>query len=117
MKGITKMKVYEIAKNMGLKVYTAESAAHNREVDGCYIGDLLSLAMAKAEQNNVWITIQTNVNIVAVAGLTDVSCIIIADGFVPDKMAIEKAEEQEIIILGGDSSAYDTAVQLAELGI
>lgn len=111
------MKVSEVAKELGLEIYTAKDAASKIDVKGCYIGDLLSLAMSKVEVNNVWITIQTNVNTVAIAALTDASCIILVDGFSPDENTVQKANEQGVVILGGEISAYDAAVKLSELGI
>jgi serine kinase of HPr protein (carbohydrate metabolism regulator) len=111
------MTVKEIIKDLELTVYTAEETAENRIVNGCYIGDLLSLAMARVDYNNVWVTIQTNINIVAVASLADAACIIIADGFVPDKNTIEKAKEQDIIILSSALTAYEVAAKLSALGI
>ncbi len=110
------MNVKNIADNLNLKFYSGQELA-DKTAKGCYIGDLLSLAMSKVQENYVWITIQTNVNIVAVASLADASCIILADGCVPDEKTVERAKEQDIIILGGEISAYDAAVKLAELGI
>ena len=110
------MTVSEIAKNMNLTYYAGEGLAE-KSAKGCYIGDLLSLAMSKVQMNYVWITIQTNVNIVAVASLADAACIILADGCIPDEKTVERAKEQEIIILGSEMSAYELAVRLSELGI
>ncbi|MBR5155624.1 MAG: AraC family transcriptional regulator [Clostridia bacterium] len=111
------MTVSELATRLDLKVYTGEQSTRERCVSGCYIGDLLSLAMSKVQMDSAWITIQTNMNIVAVSSLADGACIIIADGFVPDDSTLEKAKEQEVIILGSELSAYDIAKKLAELGI
>lgn len=111
------MTVSKIAEAVGAKVYTSAEKANTREVKGCYIGDLLSLVMSRAECDNIWITIQTNVNIVAVATLTDVSCIFIAEGFEPDENTVKRAEEQGVMIIGGEVSAYQAAAKLVELGI
>lgn len=111
------MTVKEVANELNLKFYTCEDVAYSKEVHGCYIGDLLSFAMSKLDMNNAWITIQTNVNIVAVATLSEAACVIITDGCVPDKLAIDKANEQELIILGGDLTAYEAAKKLAQMGI
>ena len=111
------MTVLELASKLNLKIFTGGEIAGTREVKGCYIGDLLSLAMSKVQADNVWITIQTNMNIVAVNSLADGACVIIADGFAPDDMAIQKAEIQDVILLGSELSAYEIAVKLAELGI
>lgn len=110
------MKVKELVKRLGLSVYTGIDAA-DRDVGGCYIGDLLSLAMASVRTNDVWITIQTSVNVAAVAALTDVACVILADSCRLDETARERAEEQGIIILGSEKSAYELAKCLAELEI
>lgn len=110
------MKVKEMAEKINLSLYTDE-AFENREVSGCYIGDLLSLAMSSVCANDVWITIQTNVNVAAVAALTEAACVIIADGCRPDGAALERANEQGITILGSEKSAYELAKCLAELGI
>ncbi len=110
------MTVREIADGLNLKFYTGESM-ENKNAKGCYIGDLLSLAMSKVQFENVWITIQTNVNVVAVASLADAACIILADGCVPDEKTVERAQEQGIVILGGEISAFDAAVRLSEMGI
>ena len=110
------MTVNEIAKKLNLNFYAGEELAE-KLAKGCYIGDLLSLAMSKVTAENVWITIQTNVNVVAVASLAEASCVIVADGCIPDEKTIEKAKEQDVILLGGEISAFDAAVRLSEMGI
>jgi len=92
------MTVREIAEKLDLTFYTGEDG-RERTAKGCYIGDLLSLAMSKVEADNVWITIQTNVNIVAVASLAEAACILIVDGCVPDEKTVERAKEQDIIVV------------------
>ena len=46
---------------------------------GAYTGDLLSYVMSRAKSGDAWVTIMSNVNVIAVAGLTDVSCVILAN--------------------------------------
>lgn len=78
-----------------------------REISDCYVGDLLSHVMAKAKADNLWITVQTNVNILAVATLTDVACIVLPEGIMPDKEIIDKANEQDINILSSKATATE----------
>ncbi len=110
------MKVSDLVNKLELKVFSGEELLE-REVSGCYIGDLLSLAMSKVQSANVWVTIQTNINIVAVASLADAGCIIIADGFEPEENTLQKAKIQDAVILGCSLSAYDIVKGLAEMGI
>ncbi len=111
------MNVKQLAEELELKLYSGEDGAEEKEIQGCFIGDLLSLAMSRVQEGDAWITIQTNVNIVAVASLTDCACIIVADGFLPEESAIAKAKEQDVIILGSTLSVYEIVKKLVESGI
>ena len=88
-----------------------------REVKGAYIGDLLSWVMGRAQADNAWITIMSNLNVVAVATLADVSCIILAEGVNPDSGVAETAKANGINLLSSDESAYEIAKKLASLEI
>lgn len=110
------MKVSDIAEKLGLTLKAGEGGI-SKEVSGCYIGDLLSLAMARLTQGNVWITIQTNINIVAVSSLSDIGCIILAEGLSPDENAAQKADMEDIPIYSSDKTAYELATALSECGI
>ena len=82
----------------------------DREVSGVYIGDLLSWVMGKARCDNAWITIMSNINIVAVASLADVACIILAEGVNLDSSVIETAKAKGVNIISSQLPAYETAV-------
>ncbi len=105
------MKVSELIKKLNLELITSPDFA-DREVTGCYIGDLLSWVMGKAQQGDAWITIMNNINIVAVASLTDCACIILCEGVSVEDSVIEKANNEEIIILKSDETAYSLALRL-----
>lgn len=85
-----------------------------REVNGVYCGDLLSWVMGKAQTGNAWITIMSNINVVAVASLSDVACVILAEGVQLDEDAKKAAEDKEINILVSDKSTYETALLLGQ---
>ena len=89
----------------------------DREVEGVYIGDLLSWVMGRAQSGNVWLTIMSNLNIVAVATLSDVSCIVLCEGVTLDETVKNTAEAKGINILATDATAYEAAKKLAELGL
>ena len=86
-----------------------------REVKGAYVGDLLSWVMGKADAGNVWITIMSNVNIVAVATLADTSCILLADGVVPEEDVLDTASQKGVNILSSELSAYELAKKISGL--
>ena len=66
------MKLSELCEKLSLTVVAGETNL-DTAFDGVYAGDLLSWVMGRAESGNVWITIMSNINIVAVATLADVA--------------------------------------------
>ena len=110
------MNVSQLIEKAGLSVAAGNDGTEN-EIKDCYIGDLLSLAMARVKEGTAWVTIQTNINIVAVASLADAACIIIADGFQPDENTAQKADVVGVPILTTEKSAYEIAKVLSELDI
>ena len=82
------------------------------EITGGYMGDLLSVVMGEAGEGQAWITIQSHVNIVAVASLKGVPVIIIAHGFQPDEETLENAKDEEITILGTKLDPFSIAKKL-----
>lgn len=86
-----------------------------REIQGVYIGDLLSWVMSKAQSGDAWITIMSNINTVAVATLTDCACIILAEGVTLDEDIKKTAREKGINVLCASLSAYDAAIELSRL--
>ena len=86
-----------------------------REISGVYIGDLLSWVMGKAESGDAWITIMSNLNILAVATLADTSCIILAEGVKLENDVIETAKQKNINIISAECSIYDIAVFLSQV--
>ena len=87
----------------------------DREVTGVYIGDLLSWVMGKAQSGDAWITIMSNVNVLAVATLTDCACVILSEGVTLDDEITKTAESKGINILCFKGSSYDAAVALNKL--
>ncbi len=107
------MKISELEKDLGLSLLTEENYA-DRELTGCYIGDLLSWVMGKAQAGNVWITIMNNINIAAVASLTDVGCIVLCEGVTCGDSIISKANSEGIIIFSCKDTAYELAVKIGK---
>ena len=86
-----------------------------REVRGGYAGDLLSWVMGRAQADDAWLTIMSNPNILAVAQLTDVSCVILCEGVEPDAGVAALAKEKGINLLGSEESAFALAASISKL--
>ncbi len=85
----------------------------DHEVKGAYIGDLLSWVMGKADSSNVWITIMSNINVIAVATLADVSCVVLAEGVKLDTEVMTTAEAKGVNVLSSALSAYEIAKMIS----
>ena len=109
------MNVEQLIKATDLKAITLPCP--EREVNGAYIGDLLSWVMGRASEDNAWITIMSNSNIVAVATLADVACIILAEGVIPDEGVADTALTRGVNLLSSDKGAYEIARKLSELEV
>ena len=110
------MKLEEINRQLALEIQTGV-AEPSVEVTGGYASDLLSCVMAKARAGNVWITLQSHPNIVAVASLLNLAGIIITEGMTPEAATIEKAEKEGIPILTTPLTTYTVVGRLFELGV
>lgn len=105
------MTVYDLSKNSQFNVLTMPEP--EREINGVYIGDLLSWVMGKAQYDNLWITIMSNINVIAVASLSDVSCVLLAEDVTLDNEVLSTAKQKGINILSTPMSAYDVAIELS----
>ncbi|MGN0444306.1 MAG: DRTGG domain-containing protein [Acutalibacteraceae bacterium] len=86
----------------------------DREVCGGYVGDLLSWVMGRARENCAWITIMSNVNIVAVASLADVSCVVLSEGVSLEESVIKTAADKGVNILSTSLNSYEAAALISE---
>ncbi len=80
-----------------LNLETDNSLLEN-EFSDLYTCDMLSVAMANAKENSIFITVINNLNTIGVASLLDLPCIILTEGVIPSKEMINKANEEEIAI-------------------
>ena len=108
--------LHEIAKALNLRVETGNDLLE-RGVNGGYASDLLSDVLAHARKGDVWITLQTHPNIVAVASAKELCGIIIVNGRAPAAETLRKAGEEHVPILVSPLATYDLACRLGELGV
>ena len=114
--GGTKVNVKKIKELFKLEIAAGQSGL-DREVEGCYCGDLLSDVMGNAPSNSLWLTVQSHQNILAVAVLRELAGIILVNSVVPDEETKQKAKDENIPILCSPLPAYQLAGELYMLGI
>ncbi|WDV44705.1 DRTGG domain-containing protein [Clostridiaceae bacterium M8S5] len=109
------MKLLDVVNKLGLEEVV--NATDDKTVEDVYIGDLLSIVMSKAKENDIWITIQTHANVIAVASLVGISAVIVVEGMKIDEETIVKAKDMDIPIYKTGKSAYEIACQINSFGI
>lgn len=81
----------------------------DREITKPFCCDLLSIAMGRAPEGCVWVTVMGNMNTLAVAALADAACLVMAEGTVLDEMALKKAEDQGITVMKTELPVFEAA--------
>ncbi len=111
------MNLQQIIEQLDLTVLTQPRDFTSVQPDGGYTSDLLSCVMAGAKANHLWITLQSHLNIVAVAALLEVAAVIITESAQPDPATIAKANEQGVVLLSTPKPTYEINGRLWEMGI
>jgi len=106
------MTINELCEELNL---TRLSDEQDREIASCYISDLLSRVLGGCKPDDVWITVQSSLNMIAVAMMTDASCVILPEGLTAPDNVIEKANDEGLAIYSSDETAYALAIKISEL--
>ena len=107
--------INDICESVGAKVHVPGDGA--REVSSVVAGDLLSFIMGSDSDGAAWVTIQTHLNVAAVAVLKDIPLIIIASGREPAADLTERCNEENITVVTAEGSIYDVCISLGKLGL
>ena len=104
------MTIREISQVIEASLVTGDDQA---SFDGVYVGDLLSRAMSHVGFDNLWVTIMSNTNVIAVATLTEPAAIILAEDVRLSEDALDKAREGGITVLTSGLSAYEICARVS----
>jgi predicted transcriptional regulator len=111
---LDRMNVKDVHQALGLKIFGGEKGL-SREVTDGYVSDLLSDAMGYATEGMAWMTLQTHLNVVAIASLKDLAAVILVNGNLPEKDTLAKANEENIPVLGTKLNTFEIAGKLYQL--
>ena len=108
------MTVKDLVEALNLKVLPGEQGL-NKEIEGCYVSDLLSDVMGNAEMNNVWVTLQTHKNVMAIASLKELACVILVKGQSASEDTLEQSNDEGIPFLSTNMQTFETAGKIYDL--
>ena len=110
------MNVTELARLLNAKIVTS-GKSQNMEITCGYACDLLSWVMAHGCAGMAWITVQTHMNVIAVASLMELSAVIVPEGVEMEQPSLDKAREEGVTVLSSDKTAYELCACLARAGL
>ena len=110
------MKVSDLIALVDAKNLT-EQVSMDREILCGYTCDLLSWVMAHGEEGMAWVTVQTHLNVVAVAALADMACVILPEGIAMEQDVLEKANSEGMCVLTSPLTAYEICGRMAQKGV
>ena len=106
------MKLSNLIQELQLSPLWVQDDA-DTDVASAYCGDLLSDVLANAKPGAVWFTIQGHVNVIAVAQLRDLACVVLVNGVAPDPQTMAKAKSQGVNLCGTEESSAVLCMKLA----
>lgn len=108
------MKVNDIVHELNLSVFGGEEGL-DREITGGYVSDLLSDVMGNASEGDIWVTLQTHKNVMAVASLKEVAAVVLVKGNRPDDDTLAQGIEEGMPLLGTDMETFELVGKLYAL--
>ncbi len=103
-----------------MKLASARSlteAPMDKEITCGYACDLLSWVMAHGEEGMAWVTVQTHLNVVAVASLAEMACVILPEDIVMEPDVLAKANAEGLCVLSSPLTAYEICGRMAGQGV
>jgi hypothetical protein len=107
------------AKEMAALINTATVTEGDggAQVTCGYACDLLSWVLAHGQKGMAWATVQTHINVVAIAVLMEMSCIILVEGNQLEADSLAKAKEEGLAVLATRMTAYEVCGRMMAAGI
>lgn len=110
------MNLNDIVQNLGLEVRVSKPDM-STPVTGGYVSDLMSDVLAHGREGDLWVTLQTHQNTIAVASLKGLAGIILVNSREPDANTLQKAKEENIAVLVSNLPAFELVGLLHNLGL
>lgn len=110
------MTTTELAKLLNATV-VCEGETTGAEITCGYACDLLSWVLAHGRKGMAWTTVQTHINVVAVAVLMEMACIILSEGNQLEPESLRKAQEEGLAVLATDKTAFEICGLMMAAGV
>jgi len=110
------MRVYELLTLIEAENLTP-SVSMDKEVLCGYTCDLLSWVMKNGQEGMAWVTVQTHLNVIAVAVLSEMACVILPESIDMEPESLEKAAAEGMCVLKTALSGYEICGRMHAAGV
>lgn len=107
------MKIKDLIPKINAKILCGEEFL-DRDVQGGFACDMLSWVMSRLQEDHAWFTVLNSVNVVAVAVLTECSCVILTENVEMEEDVLKRAVEKNIVVLNTPIPTYEACNALAK---
>ena len=94
-----------------------DSAPLDAEITCGYTCDLLSWVMAHGAEGMAWVTVQTHMNVIAVAVLAEMACVILPENIHMEQESLDKAATEGLCVLRSPLSGYEICGRMHAAGV
>jgi hypothetical protein len=109
------LSVDELIQKIKITNLTPDLDTTKTIIENGYVSDLLSDVMGSAQPNQIWITIMRHLNTIAVASMTGIPVIIFAKDIIPEQSVIDKAREEDIVLLTSPLTVFELSGKIYTL--
>ena len=110
------MKLKRIVEELGFEVVTGGESL-DAEITRGYSSDLMSDVIANSMPDDIWVTMQVHMNVVAIASMKEIGAVVLTHDRKPLPETLKKAKSEGVVILGSSLAAFEVVGRLYELGI
>ena len=110
------MTIRELVPLLEAKILS-EGEDMDREIQCGYTCDLLSWVMGHGEEGMAWVTVQTHMNVIAVALLSDMACVIMPESIEMEQESLDKANAEGMCVLQSPLSGYEICGRMYTNGV
>lgn len=104
----------KLVNELDLEVFAGADQLE-KTISSGYACDLLSLVVSRIEDNSVWLTVLGSINVIAVATLAECPCVLLTEGTTMDERTLQKASEQQLVVLGTGLNTFSAAAAIDRL--
>ena len=82
-----------------------------------YSCDLLSWVMKNGQEGMAWVTVQTHMNVIAVAVLAEMACVILPESIDMEQDVLDKAQAEGLCVMKTNLSSYEICGRMHAAGV